>query len=80
MTSLRFIDPEMHIATLNEDAHLQMTLTIDKGRGYVSAEKEQSTPNMPIRVIPVGSIFTPIRKVNYTVTDTAWARSPTMTS
>ena len=61
---LEFIDPEMHIATLNEDAHLQMTLTIDKGRGYVSAEKNKY-PN-----IPIDSIFTPIRKVNYTVTDT----------
>mgnify|MGYP000814780660 FL=1 len=66
---LEFIDPEMHIATLNEDAHLQMTLTIDKGRGYVSAEKNKY-PNMPIGVIPIDSIFTPIRKVNYTVTDT----------
>ncbi|MDY2657292.1 MAG: DNA-directed RNA polymerase subunit alpha [Candidatus Limiplasma sp.] len=66
---LEFIDPEMHIATLNEDAHLQMTLTIDKGCGYVSAEKNKY-PNMPIGVIPIDSIFTPIRKVNYTVTDT----------
>ena len=39
---LEFIDPEMHIATLNEDAHLQMTLTIDKGRGYVSTILVQS--------------------------------------
>ena len=46
-----------------------MTLTIDKGRGYVSAEKNKY-PNMPIGVIPIDSIFTPIRKVNYTVTDT----------
>ena len=62
---LEFIDPEMHIATLNEDAHLQMTLTIDKGRGYVSADKNKY-PNMPIGVIPIDSIFTPIRKANYT--------------
>ena len=66
---LEFIDPEMHIATLNEDAHLQMTLTIDKGRGYVSAEKNKY-PNRPIGVIPIDSIFTPIRKVNFTVEDT----------
>ena len=46
-----------------------MTLTIDKGRGYVSAEKNKY-PNMPIGVIPIDSIFTPIRKVNYAVTDT----------
>lgn len=66
---LEFVDPDMHIATLNEDAHLQMTLTFDKGRGYVSADKNKY-PNMPIGVIPIDSIFTPIRKVNYTVTDT----------
>ncbi|MBQ7868309.1 MAG: DNA-directed RNA polymerase subunit alpha [Clostridia bacterium] len=66
---LEFVDPELHIATLNEDAHLQMTLTIDKGRGYVSADKNKY-PNMPIGVIPIDSIFTPIKKVNYTVTDT----------
>ena len=66
---LEFIDPDLHIATLNEVAHLQMTLTIDKGRGYVSADKNKY-PNMPIGVIPIDSIFTPIKKVNYTVTDT----------
>ena len=66
---LEFVDPDAHIATLNEDAHLQMTLTIDKGRGYVSADKNKY-PNMPIGVIPIDSIFTPIRKVNYAVTDT----------
>ena len=66
---LEFIDPDLHIATLNEDAHLQMTLTIDRGRGYVSADKNKY-PNMPIGVIPIDSIFTPIKKVNYTVTDT----------
>ncbi len=66
---LEFVDPEAHIATLNEDAHLQMTLTVDKGRGYVSADKNKY-PNMPIGVIPIDSIFTPIKKVNYTVTDT----------
>ncbi|MBP3672658.1 MAG: DNA-directed RNA polymerase subunit alpha [Oscillospiraceae bacterium] len=66
---LEFVDPEAHIATLNEDAHLVMTLTVDKGRGYVSADKNKY-PNMPIGVIPIDSIFTPIKKVNYTVTDT----------
>ena len=66
---LEFVDPDLHIATLNEDAHLQMTLTIDKGRGYVSADKNKY-PNMPIGVIPIDSIFTPIKKVNYTVVDT----------
>ncbi len=63
------INPDMHIATLNEDAHLQMQMTIERGRGYVSADKNKN-PNMPIGVIPMDSIFTPIYKVNYTVEDT----------
>ena len=62
-------NPDLHIATLNEDAHLQMQLTLDHGRGYVSADKNK-TPSMPIGVIPIDSIFTPVRKVNYTVEDT----------
>lgn len=66
---LEFTDPDLHIATLNEDAHLQMTLTFDRGRGYVSADKNKFA-NMPIGVIPIDSIFTPIRKVNYMVEDT----------
>jgi DNA-directed RNA polymerase subunit alpha len=63
------VNPDLHIATLNEDAHLQMTMTLDRGRGYVSADKNK-TPSMPIGVIPIDSIFTPVKKVNYTVEDT----------
>ena len=66
---VEIINPDMHIATLNEDAHLQMQLTLEKGRGYVSADKNKNA-SMPIGVIPMDSIFTPIRKVNYTVEDT----------
>ena len=66
---VEIINPDLHIATLNEDAHLQIQIMLDKGRGYVSADKNK-TMNMPIGVIPVDSIFTPIRKVNYTVEDT----------
>ena len=66
---VQIINPDMHIATLNEDAHLQMQLTLEKGRGYVSADKNKNA-SMPIGVIPMDSIFTPIRKVNYTVEDT----------
>ena len=62
-------NPDLHIATLNEDAHLQMQLTLDRGRGYVSADKNK-TPSMPIGVIPIDSIFTPVKKVNYAVEDT----------
>ena len=68
-SEVEILNPDMHIATLGEDGKLYMEITIDKGRGYVSAEKNKY-PNMPIGVIPIDSIFTPIRKVNYTVTDT----------
>lgn len=66
---VEIVNPECHIATLNSDAHLQMQITLEKGRGYVVADRNK-TPNMPIGVIPVDSIFTPIRKVNYTVENT----------
>jgi len=72
---IEIINPEMHIATLNEDAHLQMTLRIERGRGYVSADKNKArdlaTPNLVLHVdsIHIDSIFTPILKVNYTVED-----------
>ena len=67
---IEIINPEMHIATLNEDAHLQMTLRLERGRGYVSADKNKARDiTMPIGVIAMDSIFTPIHKVNYTVED-----------
>ena len=67
---IEIINPEMHIATLNEDAHLQMTLRLERGRGYVSAEKNKARDiTMLIGVIAMDSIFTPIHKVNYTVED-----------
>ena len=63
------INQDLHIATLNEDAHLQMQMTLDRGRGYVSADKNKNA-SMPIGVIPIDSIFTPSRKANYYVEDT----------
>jgi DNA-directed RNA polymerase subunit alpha len=63
------VNKNLHIATLNEDADVVMHLTIEKGRGYVSADHNK-TPATPIGVIPTDSIFTPIRKVNYTVENT----------
>ena len=61
----------MHIATLAAGAKLDMELTLDKGRGYVSADRnKQMMPNSVIGVIPVDSIYTPVLKVNYTVEPT----------
>lgn len=64
------LDPGMHIATLGKDAKLRMEITIDHGRGYVSAERNKQIVNFPIDVIAVDSIYTPVLKVNYKVEDT----------
>ncbi|MGE4282922.1 MAG: DNA-directed RNA polymerase subunit alpha [Clostridia bacterium] len=66
---VEILNPELHIATLNADAKLYMELTLTKGRGYVSAEKNK-VPGQPIGLIPVDSIYTPVHKVNYTVENT----------
>ncbi len=67
---VEILDPGMHIATLGEDAKLYMELTIDKGRGYVSAERNKQTLATTIGTIAVDSIYTPVLKVNYTVDNT----------
>ncbi|MBA1336377.1 MAG: DNA-directed RNA polymerase alpha subunit [Firmicutes bacterium] len=63
------LNPELHIATLENDAKLYMEITLEKGRGYVPAEKNKES-GQPIGIIPVDSIFTPVRKVNYRVENT----------
>lgn len=67
---VEIFNPDLHIATLNEDARLYMEITIAKGRGYISAEKNKQMLQPPVGVIPVDSIFTPVNKVNYTVENT----------
>lgn len=66
---IQVINRDLHIATLNEDADMIMHMTLERGRGYVSAEHNK-TASTPIGVIPTDSIYTPIRKVNYTVDNT----------
>ncbi len=66
---IEIMNPEHHIATLNEDANLYMEITIDKGRGYVPAERNKQ-PGQPIGIIPVDSIFTPVSRVNFNVENT----------
>ena len=65
------LNPETVIATLNggADSKLYMELTISKGRGYVSADKNKND-DLPIGVIPIDSIFTPVERVNLTVENT----------
>ena len=62
--------PDMHIATLGKDAKLYIEITIDRGRGYVPAEKNKQLFNLGIDVIAVDSIYTPVLKVNFRVEDT----------
>ena len=68
-SEVEIINPDFHIATLNEDATLNVELTLEKGRGYVTGDKNKK-PDMPIGLISIDSIFTPVRKVNYSVEDT----------
>ena len=68
-SDVEILNPEHHIATLGPDASLNMELTLSQGRGYVTADRNK-TPQTPIGVIPVDSVYTPVRKVNYTVENT----------
>ena len=63
------INPEYHICTLDKDAHINMELTVNKGRGYVSAEQNKKLMQPVIGVIAIDSIYTPILKANYTIDD-----------
>ena len=66
---MEIFNPELHIATLEENATLVMEINLARGRGYVPAEQNKDE-NTPIAIIPVDSIFTPVRKVNFTVENT----------
>ena len=70
-SEVEILNPDMHIATLSDGAMLAMEITLDKGRGYVPAEKNKLiSGNEVIGVLPVDSIYTPVLKVNYTVDNT----------
>ena len=68
-SEIEIFNPDLHIATLEENAALVMELNLARGRGYVPADQNKDD-NTPISVIPVDSIYTPVRKVNYTVENT----------
>ena len=63
------LNPELHIATLDSGATLNMEITLSHGRGYVPADRNKPTQNV-IGTIAVDSIYTPVKKVNYTVENT----------
>lgn len=68
-SQVEVLNPEQHIATLDKDAKLVMEMVVERGRGYRSAERNKKEDHV-IGIIPMDSIFSPVRKVNYTVTDT----------
>ena len=69
-SEVEILDPGMHIATLDEGAKLYMELGIDRGRGYVSSDRNKQIMQPVIGVIPIDSIYTPVLKVNYSVENT----------
>lgn len=67
--TVEILNPDLHIATVSEGGNLKMELTAEMGRGYNTAEKNKK-PDQPISVLPIDSIFTPVKKVNYSVENT----------
>ena len=68
-STVEILNPDLHIATVAEGGHLKMEMTVERGRGYNSASKNKK-PNQDISVLPIDSIFTPVKKVNYSVENT----------
>ena len=67
--TVEILNPDLHIATVSEGGHLVMELTANRGRGYVPAEKNK-TGEQDISVLPIDSIYTPVKKVNYQIENT----------
>ena len=67
--TVEILNPDLHIATVSEGGSLIMEIIADKGRGYNSSEKNKK-PNQDISVLPIDSIYTPVKKVNYQVENT----------
>ena len=68
-SSVEVLNPDLHIANVSEGGHLQMEMTVNIGRGYNSAEKNKKD-DQPLGVLPIDSLYTPVKKVNYAVENT----------
>ncbi|MFQ5514746.1 MAG: DNA-directed RNA polymerase subunit alpha [Myxococcota bacterium] len=66
--TVEILNPDHHIATLSDDAELSLTATVECGKGFVLAEKN-AKEEQPLGTVPIDSIFSPVRKVNYVVTN-----------
>lgn len=67
--TVEILNPDLHIATVSEGGHLVMELKANRGRGYVPSDKNK-TPDQDISVLPIDSIYTPVKKVNYQIENT----------
>lgn len=67
--TVEVLNPQLHIATISEGGSLKIEMTADRGRGYNSADKNKKA-NQDISVLPIDSIYTPVKKVNYQVENT----------
>ena len=68
-SDIEIMNPDLHIATVSKGGNLKMEMTVNIGRGYNSSEQNKKD-NMPIGVLPIDSIYTPVKKVNYQVENT----------
>lgn len=68
-SEVEIMNPDLYLCTVSEGGHLHIRMEAEKGRGYVNAEHNKHE-DMPIGVLPIDSIYTPISRVNYTVEDT----------
>jgi DNA-directed RNA polymerase subunit alpha len=66
---VEILNPDLLIATLNKDGHLQMEMVVERGKGYVSVERRPKE-KMPIGTIPIDALFSPVLKVSYSVENT----------
>lgn len=69
-SDVEILNPELHLAYLDEGASVTMELTADGGRGYVPCDRNKQIMQLPIGTIAIDSIYTPVLKVNYTVENT----------
>ncbi len=67
--TVEVLNPDLHIATVSAGGHLKIEMTADRGRGYNTAEKNKKA-DQPLGVLPIDSIYTPVKKVNYAVENT----------
>ena len=67
--TVEILNPDLHIATVSEGGHLIMELTANRGRGYTPSDKNKK-PDQDISVLPIDSIYTPVKKVNYQIENT----------